>query len=209
MLISNYKTIALIGYPESTLTQEAEYWMSLEHSGKIIIISPEEFEALPDRSVYQYGVAFTLDLNRRKEIINIVEQENLDCIRYIHDTVVCYTKDWQSIVGRGSFIAPYSTILLNSQIGAHCIIEAHCLIAHYVELSNRVIIHAGSMIAGKTKVGSDTVFQFRSSALPSLTICEGVEVGATSTVTKDIDRPGYYVGTPARRLGNRQNFKDE
>lgn len=46
MLIANNKTIALIGYPESTLTQEAEYWMGLEHSGNITIISPDEFEEI-------------------------------------------------------------------------------------------------------------------------------------------------------------------
>jgi acetyltransferase-like isoleucine patch superfamily enzyme len=207
MLLANHKTIALIGFANSTLTQEAEHYMRLEHYGDIIIISPDEFLSLSDRSTYQYGVAFTLDTAKRKEIINVIESENLDCIKYVHDTVVCYNKDINSVIGRGSFVAPYSTILLNAKIGNHCIIEAYCLVAHYAELKDNVIIHAGSMIAGKTTVGSNTVFQFKTSALPGLTICEDVEVGATSTVTKDITQGGVYLGTPARRVGVRPEFK--
>jgi UDP-3-O-[3-hydroxymyristoyl] glucosamine N-acyltransferase len=208
MLIANHKTIALIGFANSTLTQEAHHYMSLEHTGDIIIISPDEFLSLPNRAEYQYGVAFTLDTAKRAEIINVVESENLDCIRYIHDTVVCYNKDIESVIGRGSFVAPYSTILLNARIGNHCIVEAYCLIAHYSELKDNVIVHAGSMIAGKTTVGSNTVFQFKASALPGLTICENVEVGATSTITKDIAQGGVYLGTPARRVGDRREFKE-
>jgi acetyltransferase-like isoleucine patch superfamily enzyme len=207
MLIANHKTIALIGFANSTLTQEAEHYMRLEHYGDIIIISPDEFLSLSDRSTYQYGVAFTLDTAKRKEIINVIESENLDCIRYVHDTVVCYNKDINSVIGRGSFVAPYSTILLNAKIGNHCIIEAYCLVAHYAELKDNVIIHAGSMIAGKTTVGSNTVFQFKTSALPGLTICKDVEVVATSTVTKDVTQGGVYLGTPARRVGVRPEFK--
>jgi len=82
------------------------------------------------------------------------------------------------------------------------------LIAHYSELQDNVIIHAGSMIAGKTTVGSNTVFQFKASALPGLTICQNVEVGATSTVTKNISDSGLYLGTPARRVGARREFKE-
>jgi acetyltransferase-like isoleucine patch superfamily enzyme len=208
MLIANHKTIALIGFSNSTLTQEALHYMALEHTEDIIIVTPDEFLSLSDRSQYQYGVAFTLDTTKRAQIIDVVESENLDCIRYVHDTVVCYNKDIESVIGRGSFVAPYSTILLNAKIGNHCIIEAYCLIAHYSELQDNVIIHAGSMIAGKTTVGSNTVFQFKASALPGLTICENVEVGATSTVTKNISESGIYLGTPARRVGDRREFKE-
>jgi hypothetical protein len=31
-------------------------------------------------------------------------------------------------------------------------------------------------------------------------------VGAISTLTKDVTVPGVYVGTPARRIGERKSF---
>jgi len=207
MLIANQKPICLIGYAPSTLTQEAYHFMSQEHSGPVLILEPEQFVDLNNKDQFQYGVAFTLDQELRKHIIDMVDRQNLDCIRYVHDTVVCYNPDVSAVVGRGSFVSPFSTILLGSQIGDHCIVETYCLIAHYSKLGNNVQLHSGTMIAGRTQVGNDSVFNFRSSALNALTLCDGIEVGAVSTVTKNLERPGRYVGTPARYVGEIKEFE--
>jgi acetyltransferase-like isoleucine patch superfamily enzyme len=207
MLIANQKPICLIGYAQSTLTQEASYFMSQEHTGPVFILEPEQFVKLDNKPQFQYGIAFTLDQVLRKCIIDMVDGENLDCIRYVHDTVVCYNSDVSAVVGRGSFVSPFSTILLDSQIGNHCIVETYCLISHYSKLGNNVQLHSGTMIAGRTTIGNDSVFNFRSSALNGLTLCDGIEVGAASTVTKNLDRPGRYVGTPARYIGELKEFE--
>jgi UDP-3-O-[3-hydroxymyristoyl] glucosamine N-acyltransferase len=62
------------------------------------------------------------------------------------------------------------------------------------------------MIAGKTTIGSNSVFNFKSSALNALNICDDVEVGAISNVTKDITIPGRYIGSVARYMGERIPF---
>lgn len=209
MLIETDKTICLIGFPESTITQEAEYFMSKETKNKIIVMSPDDFLEMNDKDSYQFGVAFTLDIELRKRIISIINELNLDCITYIHDSVVCYTDDVKSVVGKGSFVAPHSTVLLGAKIGEHCIIETYCLISHYAELKNNVILHSGSMIAGKTIVGENSMFNFKAAALNALNIGSDIEVGAASTVTKNIDEPGVYIGTPARRVRDRFDFKDK
>jgi len=207
MLIANQKPICLIGYAASTLTQEAMHFISQEYSGQIIILEPNKFVELENKQQFQYGVAFTLDQQLRKHIIDIVDSENLDCIRYAHPTVVCYNADISAVIGRGGFVSPFSTILLNAQIGDHCIVETNCLIAHYSRLGNNVHLHAGTMIAGRTQIGNDSVFNFRSSVLNGLTLCGGIEVGAVSTVTKNLDRSGRYVGTPARYVGELREFE--
>jgi UDP-3-O-[3-hydroxymyristoyl] glucosamine N-acyltransferase len=209
MLIANNKPICLIGYDNSTITQEAKFFMSKEFSGDIVVLSPDEFVNLNDKTIYQYGVAFTLDTEKRIQIIDIIETLNLDCIKYIHDSVVYYTDDPASIIGRGTFIAPHSTILLGAKIGNHCIIETYCLISHYVELKDNVQLHSGVMIAGKTTVGKNSVFNFKSTAINALTLCDNIEVGATSTITKSVTDSGYYVGSPARRIGARKIFVEE
>jgi UDP-3-O-[3-hydroxymyristoyl] glucosamine N-acyltransferase len=207
MLIANQKPICLIGYAQSTLTQEASHFMSQEHSGSVFILEPDQFVKLDNKQQYQYGVAFTLDQQLRKHIIDIVDGNELDCIRYVHDTVVCYNPDVSAVIGRGSFVSPFSTLLLGSEIGNHCIVETYCLISHYSRLGNNVQLHSGTMIAGRTQVGNDCVFNFRSSVLNALTLCDGIEVGAASTVTKTLDRPGRYVGTPARYIGELREFE--
>jgi UDP-3-O-[3-hydroxymyristoyl] glucosamine N-acyltransferase len=201
MLIANSKPICLIGYAASTLTQEAQHFIAQEFSGAITIMEPEQFIQFDHKDQYQYGIAFTLDQQLRKRIISIVDNADLDCIRYMHDSVVCYSSDVASVIGRGSFVSPFSSILLGSQIGNHCIVETYCLISHYAELGNNVQLHSGVMIAGRTHVGNDSVFNFKSAVLNALVLCDNIEVGAASTVTKNLDRAGKYVGTPARYIG--------
>ena len=206
MLIANTKSICLIGYNNSTITQEAKFFISKEFVGDIVVLSPEEFIKLNDKTIYQYGIAFTLDTIKRIEIINIVESLQLDCIKYIHDSVVCYHDNPGAIIGRGTFVSPHSAILLHATIGNHCIIEAHCLVSHYSELGDNVQLHSGVLIAGKTRIGKNSVFNFKSTVINGLTLCDDIELGATSTITKSIAQPGYYVGSPARRLGDRKIF---
>jgi len=206
MLIANDKIIVLIGYPDSTFTQEANHFISAERPGNVQIFTPEKFLSIDNRHSYQYIVAFSLDTNLRARVIDVVDQENLDCIRYIHDTVVYYNSDIESWFGSGSFISPYSTILLNAKIGRHCVIETYCLVAHYSELKDNIILHSGTMVAGKTTLGENSIWNFKSTAINGLDICGNIEVGAASTVTKSLIQPGHYVGTPARRIGDRKTL---
>jgi UDP-3-O-[3-hydroxymyristoyl] glucosamine N-acyltransferase len=206
MLIANNKPIRVIGFPESAMTQELYYFISEKFAGESKIILPDEFLSLTNLDDYQYFVGFSLDILLRAQIIELIEQKNLDCVRYVHDTVVYYNKDVESWLGRGSMVGPYNTILIDAKIGQHCIIETNCLIAHYSEIKDNVILHVGTFIAGKTIVGGNSVWNFKSAALNALDICGGIEVGATSTVTKNITQPGYYVGTPARRISDRKKF---
>lgn len=208
MLLANDKPICLIGFEQSTITQEAYFFLSQEFTGRFVTISPDEFLALDNKQQYQYFVAFTLDVRKRMDVIDVIESMNLDCIRYMHDTCVCYTKDPTEILGHGSFVSPFSTLLRDSHVGRHCIIETYCLLSHYSTLGDNVILHSGTLIAGKTIIGANSVFNFKSGALNGLTICGDIEVGGSSTITKSIELPGYYVGSPARRLGDRpqENF---
>jgi acetyltransferase-like isoleucine patch superfamily enzyme len=213
IITSSTKPIRIIGFANSTITQEGAYFLSAEYLGEITIITPDEFLSSTDKNNYQYLIFFTLDTEKRKEVIKVVEELNLDCLTYIHDTVVLY-KDFKKLsvaeikefVGKGTVICPFSSVFLNAKIGNHCLVESYCLISHYVNLADNVILHSGTMIAGKTNIGSDCVFNFKSSVLSALTICNGVEVGALSNVTKNINIPGRYIGSVARYMGERIPF---
>lgn len=208
MILANRNTIRLIGFEQSTITQEARFFISQEFSGIIEVISPEDFIKSSNKNDYSYVIAFTLDETLRQQIINILDSEHLDCIIYIHPTVVRYFDDAhvRNYVGAGSFISPYSTMLLGSTVGRHCVIETYCLISHYVTIEDNVQLHSGVMIAGKTHIGKNCMFNFKSTVLNALTIGENVELGATGCLTKDTPLSGKYVGSPARRIGDRVSF---
>ena len=198
--------LVLIGHVEGTITQEAWHFYSREFAALPLIIAPEDFLEMPDRARFQYGVAFTLDRDQRQQVIDIIEQEELVCPTYIHDSAVIWHNNPAEVVGAGSFIAPHSTMLQGSSIGKFCILETHVMVAHHCVIGNNTQLHAGTMIAGRTQIGKNCTFNFKSAALNKLSICDNVEVGAISTLTKDVTVPGVYVGTPARRIGERKTF---
>ena len=164
MLIAKQdKPIAMIGFEQSTLTLEMYYGVLADTKIPTKIITPAEFIDLEDKTQYQYAVAFSLEIELRKRVIALIKELNLDCITYAHDSIYLYD-DLDKIAGKGTFIAPFSSILLGAKLGEHCIIEAYCLVSHYAELKENVILHAGTMIAGKTLIGENSMFNFKSSA---------------------------------------------
>lgn len=209
IITSSEKPIRIIGFVESTITQEGLYFISAAWEGDIAVITPAEFLLLPNKKDYQYLVFFTIDVIERIKIIDIIETMKLECFSYVHDTVVIYQDlNYLTMLGHGSFIAPFSTVLLGATIGKHCIIETYCLVSHYCKLGTNVILHSGTMIAGRTTIGNNCMFNFKSTSLNALTICDNVEVGAISTVTKNITMPGRYIGTIARYAGELIPFNE-
>lgn len=213
MLISKYQTIRIIGYPESSMTQEFYHHISNEKNVSVEIITPDEFVNKSKQNLqgFSYMMSATLDKQLRFKVIN--QLDDLDCAIYVHDTVIFPgpMSDIQlvkKIIGKGSFIGPLTFIMLNSIIGKHCILEAGSGISHYVQIGNNVIVHPGVLIAGRALIGNNCEFNMKSSTLPKIEICDDVCVGALSNVTKNITVPGMYAGTIARRVGDWNLAKD-
>lgn len=198
MIIENDKPVKIIGYPESSMTDGFLNWISLESKNEIEIITPEVFLDLKNKSDYQYFVGFSLDMNLRRIICDEVDQLKLDCISYIDNSCVIFDN---ATIGKGVFIAPFSSVLYYANVHDHCWIETNCLIAHHVELGRGSVVHVGSLIAGRVKVGENCTLGFKSSIINNVNVTDNVTIGAFSNVTKDISRPGKYVGSIARYVG--------
>jgi len=198
MIIENNKPIRFIGYNESSMVESVFTFVSEETSNEIEVITPEQFLESSNKSDYQYLVTFCMDTKLRKKVCALIDDLDLDCVTWIHDSVVI-CKGCK--IGKGVIIGPFSSALYFTEIGNHCYIETYCLIAHHVKLGRACVMHVGSLIAGRTTVGENCTFKFKSSAIGKVTIVDDVTIGALSNVTKDITKPGRYVGSIARYVG--------
>jgi UDP-3-O-[3-hydroxymyristoyl] glucosamine N-acyltransferase len=213
IITSSNKPLCVIGFASSTITQEGMHFLG-KLCDTVQLITPDEFLNLVDKNKYQYIVLFTLDKVKRLQVIDVIETLGLECFSYVDKTAVTY-KDFANIpieevrqvFGHGSVISPFSSMLHGSTIGKHTLLETYCLLSHHSTVGNNVIMHSGVMIAGRTSIGNNCEFNFKSAVLNALNICDDVEVGAISTVTKDIIQPGRYIGTVARYVGERIPFQ--
>jgi carbonic anhydrase/acetyltransferase-like protein (isoleucine patch superfamily) len=196
MIIGNNKLIRIIGYPQSSMTQEFVNEITKTHTAEVVV--PQDFVPDPE---YQYIVAVTFDLAERKQIIDAVDQHNLDLVTVVHDTCLVGTNP-PAKIGAGNFVFPFTTVALGSQTGRHCIIGPYNLIGHYSQLGDNCITRPGVTISDKSTVGDNCVFNIKSTVTNKVTITDNVAIMGLSNVVKDIEQSGRYAGSSARRVGD-------
>ena len=119
-------------------------------------------------------------------------------------------------IGSNCFIGPFVEIQKDVKIGDSSKIQSHaficelvtigsnCFISHGAKFVNDLFSSGGPAGGDKTKwkstlVGNNVSIGTNATILP-VTICDNVIIGAGSVVTKDIAKPGIYVGNPAKLI---------
>lgn len=120
------------------------------------------------------------------------------------------------VIGDGTFVGPFVEIQKGVNIGRRCKIQSHAFICDLVTIGDDCFISHGAMFINDlfvngcpaggnhdlwrpTMLGNRVSIGTNATVLP-VTICDDVAIGAGAVVTKDIKRPGIYVGNPARLL---------
>ena len=110
------------------------------------------------------------------------------------------------------FIGPFVEVQENVFIKKNTRVQSHTFICSNVTIGEDCFIGHGVVFIndkfqnGKvnyskflnTKIGNNVLIGSNSSILP-VSICDNVVIGAGSVVTKDINKPGIYVGNPAKK----------
>lgn len=197
MIICNDKAIRVIGYPQSTMTQEFLDMIHATHEAEVI--TPDGFLSLKDKDRYQYIISLSLDITERAEMIQTVEDLGLDTITVIHDSVI-FSKDRPPTIGTGSMIFPFCHIKLSAIVGKHCIIGDYSVVGHYSKVDDGTILRPGVFVLGKSTVGKNCIIDTRSTIINGSRIADRVEILPFSNVVKDIKESGVFGGNQARRI---------
>lgn len=199
MIIGNEKPLVVIGYLESSMTNE--FVQAINATNPCEVIKPLDFYHITEKSKYQYIVSITFDWAERLEIINFLEKEGLDMFTVIHDTCVIGNKP-APIIGAGTFIFPNVIVGLAASVGKNCIIGSQSMVGHHSALGDCCWIKPGSMVLGKSHVGNNCILNARTTITNSIKITNDVEIGACAYVRKDIKASGKYAGNPLKKLMN-------
>lgn len=113
----------------------------------------------------------------------------------------------------GAFVGPFTEIQAGARVGKRTRVQSHAFICDLVEIGDDCFIGHGVMFTNdpfaiggpargrtelwrQTKIGDRVSIGSNATLLP-VTVCDDVVIGAGAVVTKDIERPGIYVGNPA------------
>jgi UDP-3-O-[3-hydroxymyristoyl] glucosamine N-acyltransferase len=196
MIIGNDKLIRIIGYSESSMTQEFVGEISLARP--VTVIGTKDFLNDPDPQ-FQYIVSVSFDFAERKAVIDTVDSLDLDLITVISDQSLVGNNP-EPVIQPGTFVFPFCNISLGAAIGRHCIISPYSMLGHYSTIGRNCVLRPGVMITDKSTVGDNCVFNIRSTVTNRATIVDDVELMAFANVAKNIATPGRYIGSTARKF---------
>jgi UDP-3-O-[3-hydroxymyristoyl] glucosamine N-acyltransferase len=188
--------ITILGFSQAAITADFKGMMT-EAGFDVCVQNPEDLLAGKIDPGSEYIISVTRDLDLRRRLIEILDQQELKRARFIHPT--CWI-DPTATIGPGTFIGPFCTVAYNTSIGRDCLLPPYCLIGHGSTIGDDCLFDPGVTIAGSCIIQNRCKFNLRSSVIDKILISTGAEIGAGSMVTKNIDTPGMYVGTPARRV---------
>lgn len=192
----NKRPIKVIGYQQASATKDIVNFYSRESSLEISIITPDQLTSLKDPHEFQYAIGFCLDMQMREQICNFIDDNNLNCLSYIHESAFILE---DAKIGKGVFIGPFN-VIQDSTIEDYCGIDCYCLVGHDSNVGRNSILHPGAMISGNVVIGNNCTFGLKSSVLNRISITDDVTISAYSNVTKDINISGNYAGSIARKI---------
>jgi sugar O-acyltransferase (sialic acid O-acetyltransferase NeuD family) len=102
-------------------------------------------------------------------------------------------------IGLGTAIMAGVIINCSVEIGNGCIINTASVVDHDGIIEDFVHLSPSVNLAGNVKIGKRSWLGIGSSAINNIQIARNVIIGAQSLVTKDIEKPGTYVGIPVKK----------
>ncbi|MCE5202490.1 MAG: acetyltransferase [Synergistaceae bacterium] len=103
-------------------------------------------------------------------------------------------------LGYGTIVFAGTIIQADTTVGNHSIVNASVLIDHDCTIGDYCHILPRACIADGVSVGDGSFIGMGAVVIPHTHISTNVTVGAGSTVIRDLDPDGTFVGTPARRI---------
>ena len=187
----------IVGFKAATISKEIENCIKSQGYVDVAIVEPDDFFKMPYSSRYSFIVGVTLDQALRQQIIDRLDQDDLPRFTAVHPKCEI---DPTSVIKPGSYIGPFSMIAYQSIVGRDCLVGPYTLVGHRSTINDNCFIGPMAMIAGSVNMGSRCYTGIKTTIIDKITICNDVNFGAGSLVTKNITEPGKYVGSPARKV---------
>ena len=150
---------------------------------------PSEFDIIHETAVIHPSVVIGVDgikvaMHNGTKILfkhtgNVVIEEGVNIFA---NAVIHRARLDSTIIKKGTIIGALTNVAHNVTIGQNCILTTNISIGGSAKIGNNCWVGMGAIIRN------------------GVTICDDVVIGMGSVVTKDINKPGFYAGNPAKFL---------
>lgn len=118
-----------------------------------------------------------------------------DVVTLIHPSAVISRR---TEIGEGTVIMAGAVVNSDTVIGKGCIINTGATVDHDCRIDDYVHVSVGTHVAGTCEIGKRTWIGAGATVSNNITICGDSMIGAGAVVIKDVEKPGTYIGVPAK-----------
>ncbi len=104
-------------------------------------------------------------------------------------------------VGEATVVMAGAVVNAGTVVGKGVILNTNCTVDHDCRIGDFVHVAPGATLSGGVKVGDSALIGAGATVIQYRTVSPFCTVGAGATVVEDLNEPGIYLGTPARRRG--------
>lgn len=158
-----------------------------EHTQPISLFDPNEYLMMVTVS----------DPRVRYDMVQKLSKET-KFFTFIHPTVLIMDDNIE--IGEGSFIGANSILTTNIKIGKHALLNRGNHIGHDTTIGDYFSAMPGAIVSGNVKIYDLVYLGTNSSIKEKISIHSLTTIGLNSGVIKNIEEPGIYVGTPAKKI---------
>jgi sugar O-acyltransferase (sialic acid O-acetyltransferase NeuD family) len=102
-------------------------------------------------------------------------------------------------MGNSTYVGKGSIVNAQTKIGAGVIINSGAIVEHECSIADACHIAPGATLCGNVRVGLRSLIGANSVVRPNISIANEVVLGAGSVLVTDINKPGTWLGQPAKR----------
>ena len=103
-------------------------------------------------------------------------------------------------VAAGCIVAPGTVLMVDCVLEQHVLVNAGVTVGHGTVVEEFVTLSPGVHVGGDCRIGRGSFVGIGASVSNGIMVGEGVRVGAGAVVLDDLEPWGVYVGVPARRV---------
>lgn len=101
-------------------------------------------------------------------------------------------------IGEGTVVMAGAVINSGATIGRGVIVNTSSSIDHDCVVDDYCHVAVGAHLCGTVKVGKNTWIGAGATVINNVNICGGCTIGAGAVVINNIEKPGTYIGIPAK-----------
>lgn len=140
---------------------------------------------------------FVIGIGNNEVRKKIAQKFDINWVALIHPSAQI---GLQVTVGKGTVVMAGAVINACASVGEHCIINTGAIVEHDNVIEDYVHLSPGVALGGTVRVGALTHVGIGAAVRNNIDICGGSIVGAGAAVVKNIQKPGVYIGLPAKEM---------